>query len=74
MVIAEKCKLVVNGTTWRVNECANPDGNEHCYRVMRNRNIAKGGSFFRSEWTAVRFMLRECFRELGSPEFVISEE
>lgn len=69
MVIEEKCKLVVKGTTWRVNECANPEGNDHCYRVMRNRNIAKGGSFFRDERTAIRFMLRECYIETGELSF-----
>lgn len=37
------------------------------------RNIAKGGSFFRDEITAVRFMLRECYLELGSPELCLTE-
>lgn len=66
MVIEEKCKLVVKGTTWRVNECTNKNGDGHCYRVMCNRNVAKGGSWFRDELTAVRFMLRECYIEAGS--------
>lgn len=66
MVIEEKCKIVVKGTTWRVNECTNPKGEGTCYRVMRNRNIAQGGSFFRNESEALRFMLRECFMEIST--------
>lgn len=74
MVLEERCKLVVQGITWRVNMCDNPGGNSPCYRVMRMRNIAKGGSFFRDERTAIRFMLRECYIELGSPELITMEE
>lgn len=67
----EICKVVIGGETYRVNQLVNNDVVLEEYRVMRNRNIAKGGSWFNNRMKAIQFMLRLAFLDVsqGSIDF-----
>lgn len=59
------CTLKYNEAIYKVNALIDEEGNEHGFRVMRGRSIAKGGSFFFTEKEAVRHMLRVAFVDVS---------
>ena len=61
----EICKLTIGGIIYRVNRVFNEGNVTQCYRVMRGRNICKGGSWFNDEKAAIMFMLRFAFNEIA---------
>lgn len=58
------CKVSFKEDMYKVNMLIDENGISHGYRVMRGRNIAKGGSFFNDERAAIIFALRSAFREV----------
>ena len=58
------CKVSFNEDMYKVNMLVDENGISHGYRVMRGRNIAKGGSFFNDERAAIIFALRSAFNEV----------
>ena len=67
----EICKVVIGGEYYRVNQMVNGDVAMNEYRVMHNRNIAKGGAYFNDRLRAIQFMLRVAFEDVsqGTIEF-----
>lgn len=59
------CKVVIGGETYRVNQLKNGDVVLNEFRVMRNRNIAKGGSWFNDRTRAIQYMLRIAFFDVS---------
>lgn len=59
------CKVSFNEDMYKVNMLVDEDGVPHGYRVMRGRNIAKGGAFFNDERAAIMFALRSAFNEVA---------
>lgn len=57
----EICKVKIENGIYKVNAMVDDAGNVHFYRVMKGRNIAKGGSCFYYKREAVMFMLRIAF-------------
>lgn len=62
------CSLKYGEVIYKVNELVDESGMEHGFRVMKGRNIAKGGSFFNSERSAIMFMLRYVFNDVAQLE------
>lgn len=63
------CTLKYIDTIYKVNALIDEEGNNHGFRVMRGRSIAKGGNFFFTEKEAVRHMLRVAFVDVSQLEF-----
>ena len=61
----EICKVVIENETYRVNQLMNNDVLLDEYRVMHNRRIAKGGSWFNNRLEAIQFMLRIAFEDVS---------
>lgn len=61
----EICKLTIGNETYRVNQLVNNDAVLNEFRVMHNRRIAKGGSWFNSRRAAIQFMLRIAFEDVS---------
>lgn len=61
----EICKVTIGAETYRVNQLMNNDVLLDEYRVMHNRRIAKGGSWFNNRLDAVQFMLRIAFEDVS---------
>mgnify|MGYP003469901640 CR=1 FL=1 len=59
------CKVSFNEDMFKVNMLVDENGISHGYRVMRGRNVAKGGSFFNDERAAIMFALRAAFNEVA---------
>lgn len=60
----EVCKVTIEDGIYKVNAMVDNEKNVHFYRVMKGRNIAKGGSYFNDKRTAVMFMLRIAFNDV----------
>lgn len=65
------CKVSFNGDMYKVNMLVDENGISHGYRVMRGRNVAKGGSFFNDEREAIMFTLRTAFDEVELLKFPV---
>lgn len=63
-------KVCVNDGAYKVNRLCDDAGKVTGFRVMRGRNVAKGGAWFASEEGAVEFAIRRAVCEL----FNVSEE
>lgn len=63
------CKVQYLDTIYKVNQLVDENGNEHGFRVMKGRNIAKGGAWFNNERSAVMFMLRTAFVDVAQLSF-----
>ena len=61
----EICKVVIENETYRVNQLMNNDVLLDEYRVMHNRRIAKGGSWFNNRLEAIQFMLHIAFEDVS---------
>lgn len=61
----EICKVVIENETYRVNQLMNNDVLLDEFRVMHNRRIAKGGSWFNNRLEAIQFMLRIAFEDVS---------
>ena len=69
MIRSEKCKLSIGGCIYRVCECSECETSKECWwKVLRQRNVVKGGSYFNDYRQAVLFMLRTAFMEFGQME------
>lgn len=64
----EICKLTIGGVIYRVNRVFNEGGVTECFRVMRGRNICRGGGWFTDERSAIMYMLRFAFNEVAQLE------
>lgn len=67
----EICKVQIGDEIYRVNQLVNNDTVLNEFRVMHNRRIAKGGSWFNNRLAAIQFMLRIAFDDVsqGTIEF-----
>lgn len=67
----EICKVQIGDEVYRVNQLVNNDTVLNEFRVMHNRRIAKGGSWFNNRLAAIQFMLRIAFEDVsqGTIEF-----
>ena len=65
----EICKVTIEGGIYKVNAMVDDEKKVHFYRVMRGRNIAKGGSYFNDKRAAVMFMLRIAFNDVAQLSF-----
>lgn len=63
-------KVCVNNSAYKVNRLCDEAGKVAGFRVMRGRNVAKGGAWFAVERAAVEFAIRRAVCEL----FNVSEE
>ena len=61
----EICKVTIGNETYRVNQLCNGDVMLNEYRVMHNRRIQKGGSWFNNRLAAIQFMLRVAFEDVS---------
>ena len=61
----ELCKVHIDGVIYKAYALVDENGSEHGYRVMKGRNIAKGGSFFNDKRQAVMFLLRYAFNDVA---------
>ena len=61
----EICKVTIEGGIYKVNAMVDDEKHEHFYRVMRGRNIEKGGSYFNNKRAAIMFMLRVAFNDVA---------
>lgn len=59
------CKVQIGETIFKTNVLLDEEGSIHGYRVMKGRNLAKGGSYFAAEGSAVMFMLRAAFTDVA---------
>lgn len=59
------CKVQIGETIFKTNVLFDDQGGVHGYRVMKGRNLAKGGSYFAAERSAVLFMLRAAFADVA---------
>lgn len=59
------CKVSIHDTIYKVNAILDDEKGTHGFRVMKGRNIAKGGSYFYEERSAVMFMLRLAFGDVA---------
>lgn len=62
------CSLKYGEVIYKVNMMVDEAGVTHGFRVMKGRNIAKGGAFFNSEKAALMFMLRYVFNDVAQLE------
>lgn len=62
------CSLKYGEVIYKVNELVDESGKGHGFRVMKGSYIAKGGSFFNSERSAILFMLRYVFNDVAQLE------
>lgn len=69
----EICKLSIGGSIYRVIQGCQNDVPLEVYRVMKGRNLVKGGSFFVEKRVAIQFMLRYAFTDVsqGTIEFEV---
>ena len=59
------CKVSIHDTIYKVNAIMDKEKGTHGFRVLKGRNIAKGGNFFYREQSAVMFMLRLAFGDVA---------
>lgn len=64
----ELCKVTINGVIYKAYAVVTDNRNEVCYRVMKGRNIAKGGSYFTDQRAAIMFLLRTAFADVAQLE------
>lgn len=64
----ELCKVTIDGVIYKAYANTTDDGKEVCYRVMKGRNIAKGGAYFNDKRAAVMFLLRIAFNDVAQLE------
>lgn len=61
----ELCKVHVDNVIYKAYALVDVKGNHHGYRVMKGRNIAKGGAFFNNKRQAVMFLLKTAFNDVA---------
>lgn len=61
----EICKVQIGAEIYKVNQMCNEDVMLEVYRVMHNRRIQKGGSYFNNRLAAIQFMLRVAFEDVS---------
>ena len=59
------CKVSIGQVIYRVRAYVCEDESVHHYAVMCERNIAKGGNWFKDYRQAVMFMLRVAFNDVA---------
>lgn len=61
----EICKVQIGTEIYKVNQLCNEGVMLNEYRVMHNRRIQKGGSWFNDRVKAIQFMLRVAFEDVS---------
>lgn len=61
----EICKVQIGTEIYKVNQMCNDDVMLEEYRVMHNRRIQKGGSYFNNRLAAIQFMLQVAFEDVS---------
>lgn len=61
----EICKVQIGAEIYKVNQMCENGVTFDEYRVMHNRRIQKGGSYFNNRLAAIQFMLRVAFEDVS---------